>query len=80
MIAELIGDRALRGKHGPIRPLGGMGMRQYLGRLARPPGIGQGLAISAEHLHVMGKFDRQALQYRDGLRIFRQAAQGPRVI
>jgi hypothetical protein len=45
MIAELIGDRALRGKHGPIRPLGGMGMSQYLGRLARPPGIGQGLAI-----------------------------------
>ncbi|MGI8568476.1 MAG: hypothetical protein ACR2KT_05120 [Methylocella sp.] len=45
VVAELIGDRALRGKHGPIRPLGGMGMSQHVGRLARPPGIGQGLAI-----------------------------------
>ena len=80
MVAELIGNRALRGKHGPIRPFGRMRMRQDLGRLARPAGLGQGLAIGGEHLNVVRKFDRQPLQNRDGLRMFGHAAQSPRVI
>jgi hypothetical protein len=57
-----------------------MRMFQYAGRLARPAGIGQGLAITGKHLHIAREFDRQPLQNRDGLRIFGHAAQGPRVI
>jgi hypothetical protein len=57
-----------------------MRMRQYVGRLARPAGIGQGLAISGQHFDIAREFDRQPLQNRDGLRMFGHAAQGPRVI
>ena len=75
MVAELVGDGALRRQDAPVRLLRQMRPAEHLGRLLVAAGVGKRLAVGREERQVLGITDRRLLQDGDRLGVLVALAQ-----
>ena len=79
MLAELVGDSALRRQDAPIRLFRRMGPAQHVVRLLQAAIIGERAAIGAEQFLIVGMDDHGAFQDGERLGVLVERAQGPRI-
>jgi hypothetical protein len=79
VIAEPVRHHALHGHDVPPRIVRRIGARQHVLGLRELSGIGQRLAVFAEHVEILGRLYRRRLDDGDRLAVSRQRAQRPRV-
>ena len=80
MVAQFVLDRALHRHDRPVGPILGIGARQHVLGLRQFAGVGERLAVFAENLVILRRFDRRRPHHRRRLAVAGQRAQAPRVI
>ena len=79
MIAEPVGDRPLHRHHVPSRIVGRIGVGEHVLGLCELAGVGERLAIFAEHVKILRGLDGRRLDDRDRLAVSGKRAQRPGV-